>query len=93
MKQSKNHGTPNQQPWIYTYFYQLEFWGFVAIPTPVFTFTNLNFGVSLEYLHSYLLLPTGILGLFCNIDTHTCLYELEFWGFIAIPAHVLIFAN
>ncbi len=76
-----------------TYLYQLEFWGFVAIPTPLLTPTNCNFGVSLQYLHLYLLLPTGILGLRCNTYTCTYLYQLEFWGLIAILALVLISTN
>jgi hypothetical protein len=76
-----------------TYLYQLEFWGFIAIPTPVLTFTNWNFGASLQYLHMYLLIPIGILGLHCNTYTCTYLYQLEFWGFIAIPTHVLTFTN
>jgi len=46
-----------------TYLYQLKFWGFVAIPTPVFASTNWNFRVSMQYLHPYLPLPTRILGL------------------------------
>jgi hypothetical protein len=74
-----------------TYFYQLEFWGFVAIPTPVHTFTNWNFGASLQYLHLYLLLPTGILGLRCNACTHIYFYQLELWGLIAILALVLTY--
>jgi len=69
--------------------YQLEFWGFIAIPTPIFAFTNWNFGASLQYLHPYLPLPTRILGLHCNTYTHTCLYQLEFWGFIAISTPIL----
>jgi len=38
-------------------------------------------------------LPTRILGLCCNTYTHTYLYQLEFWGFIAILASVLTFTN
>jgi hypothetical protein len=30
-----------------TYLYQLEFWGFVVILTPIFASTNWNFGASL----------------------------------------------
>ncbi len=73
--------------------YQLNFWGFVAIPTPILTFTNWNFGVSLQYLHPYLLLPTGILELCCNTCTFTYLYQLEFWGLITILALVLTSTN
>jgi len=65
----------------------------LAIPGLIFTSTNWNFGVSLQYLHSYLPLPIGILGLHCNTYTHTCFYQLEFWGFIAIPKPVLTFTN
>jgi hypothetical protein len=72
--------------YIRIYFYQLEFWGSVAIPTPVLAFTNWNFGTSLQYLHSYLPLPIGFLGLNCNICTCTYYYQLEFWGLIIIPA-------
>ncbi len=42
------------------------FWGFIAIPTIVLTFTNWNFGASLQYLHPHLPLPSGILGLHYN---------------------------
>ncbi len=73
-----------------TYLYQLEFWGFIVIPTFILVFTNWNFGASLQYLHSYLSLPTGILGLHCNTYIHTCLYQLEFWGFIVIPTFILV---
>jgi hypothetical protein len=77
----------------HTCLYQLEFWGFVAILTLLLASTNLNFGASLQYLHSYLPLPTRILGLRCNTYTHTCLYQLEFWGFIAIPTLLLASTN
>jgi hypothetical protein len=69
----------------HTSFYQLEFWGFLAIPAFIPPFTNWNFGVSLQYLHSYLLLPIGILGFPYNTCTHTSFYQLEFWGFLPIP--------
>ncbi len=75
------------------YFYQLELWGFVAIPTLVFTFTNLNFGALLQYLHPYLLLPTGILGCCCNTYTYIYFYQLEFWGLIAIFTLVFTSTN
>jgi len=75
------------------YFYQLELWGFVTIPTLVFTFTNLNFGALLQYLHPYLLLPTGILGCCCNTYTCIYLYQLEFWGLIAIFTLVFTSTN
>jgi hypothetical protein len=48
----------------------------LAIPGLIFTSTNWNFGVLLQYLHSYL--P---------------LYQLEFWGFVAIPTPELTFTN
>jgi len=71
----------------------LEFWGFIAIPTPILASTNWNFGASLQYLHPYLPLPIGILELHCNTYTHTCLYQLELWGLIAILALVLTSTN
>jgi hypothetical protein len=64
-----------------------------AIPRLILTFTNWNFGFLLQYLHSYLTLPTGILGHHCNTYTHTCLYQLEFWGFIVISKLVFTFTN
>jgi len=69
-----------------TYFYQLEFWGFIAIPTPILASTNWNFGASLQYLHLYLPLPIGILGPNCNTCTCTYFYQLGFWGLITILA-------
>jgi hypothetical protein len=36
----------------------------------------------LQYMHSYLLLPTRILGLNCNTCTCTYLYQLGFWGLV-----------
>jgi len=75
------------------FFYQLEFCNFVAIPTPILTFTNWNFGASLQYLHLYLPLPIGILGLHCNTCTRTYLYQLELWGLIAILALVFTSTN
>jgi len=77
----------------HTYLYQLEFWGFVAILTPVLASTNWNFGASLQYLHLYLPLPIGILGLHCNTCTRTYLYQLELWGLIAILALVFTSTN
>ncbi len=68
------------------YFYQLEFWGFVVIPTHVFASTNWNFGVSLQYLHPYLPLPTRILGPNYNTCTCTYFYQLGFWGLVTIPS-------
>ncbi len=70
----------------HTYLYQLEFWGFVAIPRPVLASTNWNFGASLQYLHPYLPLPIGILGPNCNTCTCTYFYQLGFWGLITIHA-------
>ncbi len=66
-----------------TYLYQLEFWGFIAILTPVLASTNWNFGASLQPLHSYLPLPIGILGPNCNICI-TYFYQLGFWGLVTI---------
>jgi hypothetical protein len=65
----------------------------LVIPKLILTSTNKNFGVSLQYLNQYLPLPTGILGFRCNTYTHTCLYQLEFCGFIAIPTLILTFTN
>ncbi len=39
----------------------------LAIPELILTSTNQNVGVSLQYLHPYLPLPTGILGHNCNL--------------------------
>jgi len=68
-----------------TYLYQLEFWGFVAIPTPIFTFTNWNFRASLQYMYPYLPLPIGILVFNYNTCTCTYFYQLGFWGRVTIP--------
>jgi len=72
---------------IYTciYLYQLKFWGLDAIPTFKLASTNWNFGVLLQYLHTYLPLPTRNLGLRCNTYTHTYFYQLGFWGLVTIP--------
>jgi hypothetical protein len=51
---------------IHTYIYQLGFWGLIGIPKLVLTSTNWDFEASLEYLNSYLPLPTKILGLHWN---------------------------
>jgi hypothetical protein len=72
--------------WTYTYLYQLDFWAFITIPELILTSTNWIFGHSLQYLHSYLPLPTGILGHNCNTCTCTYFYQLEFWGLVTIPA-------
>jgi hypothetical protein len=69
-----------------TYLYQLEFWGFIAIPTPILASINWNFGASLQYLHPYLPLLIGILGPNCNTCTCTYFYQLGFWGLIVILA-------
>ncbi len=59
--------------YIRTYFYQLEFWGIIAILALVLTFTNQNFGAQLQYLHL-----TLILSLSCVFTFHTfCVYYLE----------------
>jgi hypothetical protein len=47
----------------------------LIIPALILTFINWNFGVSLQYIHPYLLLPTGILRLRRNTYTHT--YTLQ----------------
>jgi len=41
--------------------------------------------LNLQYLDLYLPLPTGILGLCYNTYTRIYFYQLEFWGFVAIP--------
>jgi hypothetical protein len=56
-----------------TYLYQLEFWGFIIIPTPVLASTNWNFGASLQYMHMYLHLPIGISKPNCNTSTNWAL--------------------
>ncbi len=76
-----------------TCFHQLGFRDFVTIPTPVLTFTNWNFKALLQHLHSYLPLPIGILGFHYNIYTRTYLYQLEFWGFVAIPTLIFTSTN
>jgi hypothetical protein len=58
--------------------YQLEFWDFIAISTPILASTNWNFGASLQYLHPYLPLPIGILGPNCNTCICTYFYQLRF---------------
>jgi len=65
----------------------------LVIPSLIFTSINWNFGVLLQYLHMYLPLPTRILGFRSNTCTHTYLYQLEFWGFVAIHAPVFTFTN
>jgi len=65
----------------------------LVIPKLIFTSTNYNFGVSLQYLHLYLPLPAGILRFHCNTYNHTCLYQLEFWGFVAIPTPIFTSTN
>jgi hypothetical protein len=70
-----------------------RFSSFLAILTSILAFINWNFGALLQYLHPYLPLPIGILGLCCNTYTRTYLYQLEFWGFVAILALVLTFTN
>jgi hypothetical protein len=47
--------------------------------------------LNLQYPNLYLPLPIGILGLHCYTYTRTYLYQLEFWGFVAILA--LVFAS
>ncbi len=65
----------------------------LAIPALILTFTNWNFGVSLQYPHLYLPLLTRILGLCCDTCTYTYLYQLKFWGLIIILALVLTSTN
>ncbi len=70
----------------------------LAIPTFILIATNWNFGDALQNLHSYLLLPTRILGFNCNTCTCTYLYQLGFWGLVItsafntniIPIHVFL---
>jgi hypothetical protein len=71
-----------------TYLYQPEFWAFVVIPTTVLASTNWNFGALLQYMHSYLPLPIGILGHSCNTCTCTYFYQLGFWGLVTILAFI-----
>jgi hypothetical protein len=54
---------------------------------------GLIFHLNLQYPNLYLPLPTGILGFRCNTYTRTYLYQLEFWGFVAIPTTVLASTN
>jgi hypothetical protein len=49
--------------------------------------------LNLQYLHLYLPLPIGILGLRCNTFTRIYFYQLEFWGLITILAFVLTSTN
>jgi hypothetical protein len=56
-------------------------------------YLRLIFHLNLQYLDLYLLLPTGILGFCCNTYTYTYLYQLEFWGFVAIPTPIFTFTN
>jgi hypothetical protein len=65
----------------------------LVIPSFIFTSIKWNFGVLLQYLHPYSPLPTGILGLRSNTCTHTYLYQLEIWGFVAIHAPIFTFTN
>ncbi len=51
------------------------------------------FHLNLQYLNLYLPLPTGFLGIHYNTYIRTYLYQLEFWGIIAILALVLTFTN
>ncbi len=57
----------------------------------------LHFGLilhlNLQYSDLYLPLPTRILGFCCNTYTHTYLYQLEFWGLVAILTLVLASIN
>ncbi len=64
-----------------------------AIPALILTSTNKNFGVSLQNLHLYLPLPTRNLEFHCNTYTCTYLYQLEFWGFVAIPTLIFTSTN
>ncbi len=49
--------------------------------------------LNLQYPNLYLPLPTGILGFHCNTYIRTYLYQLKFWGFIAIPTPTLASTN
>ncbi len=44
-------------------------------------------------IFALILLPIGILGFPCNTCTHTSFYQLEFWGFLTIPALIPPFTN
>jgi hypothetical protein len=44
-------------------------------------------------IFAFIPLPTKILGLHCNTCTRTYLYQLEFWGLIAILALVVTSTN
>ena len=46
--------------YIRTYLYKLEFWGMIAIPALVLTFTNWDFGAYLQYLHPTLILSLSL---------------------------------
>jgi hypothetical protein len=50
----------------------------LVIPGLILTSTNLNFGALLQYLHPYLLLPIGILGL---IVIPTPIFTFTNWNF------------
>ncbi len=58
----------------------------LAIPELILMYTNWNVGVSLQYLHPYLPLVTGILGHDCNTCICTYFYQLGFWGLVTILA-------
>jgi hypothetical protein len=73
--------------------FRVDFSFKLAILGLILTSTNWNFKPSLQYLQPYLPLPTGILGLCFNTYTRTYLYQLEFWGIVAILALVLTFTN
>jgi hypothetical protein len=65
----------------------------LIVPAHILTFIKWNFGASLQYMHPYLPLPIGILGLRCNTYTCTYLYQLKFWGLITILALIFISTN
>ncbi len=46
--------------YIRIYLYKLEFWGMIAIPALVLTFTNWDFGAYLQYLHPTLILSLSL---------------------------------
>ncbi len=54
------------------YYIRLVFSFQLEILKLILTFTNQNSGISLQYIHPYLPLPTGILG--HNFNTCTCTY-------------------
>ncbi len=62
----------------------------LAIPELILTYTNWNVGVSLQYLHSYLFLPTEqLLTFFIHCNTRISIHGIRwvFITFVVIPAY------